>query len=65
MFCALLLNFVYVFVLGAVCSSSGTTIVSVQAMPGYWPEINGQNEFFVKCINDACLGGSFGACTNV
>lgn len=46
--------------LGAVCTSAGISITSVQAMAGYWPEINGENEMFVKCINDACLGGSFG-----
>lgn len=41
---------------GANCDEVGAEKVSVAAFKGYFAGIDGSNEMFFECLNDACLG---------
>ena len=47
---------------GAVCSTEGTLIQTVEAERGWWPEVSGKNTMFYECqAAGVCLGGSHGS----
>lgn len=48
---------------GANCMAQGVRIGAVYAKAGYWPEVQGTNTKFIKCMSANCVGGA-NVCAN-